>query len=305
MAMVTLFETQYTAEFMVSEANGHRSRMTGVVQNPGSIDVLMNAGLVLTTGVEGTPTAVAGAANHGNGTIGALSASGPAETGTYLLTATGATEFSVQAPNGTELAPAMVGTAYTEGGLGFLIAAGATAFAAGDSFTITVPPPAPSFGQPQVTPGANTGTGEVLQIGPGTGEQFGNYVLTATGATNFSVKDPHGNALPAATVGTPYAGQVDFLISAGETPFVAGDSFTITVPSGMPIYSALTAASPGPAAGVLFDTQWVPAQGQSTVTVIVREAEVNGGELKWDSSMSPPLIAAAEQQLAALGIIVR
>src|SRR5579875_3995018 len=139
MAMVTLFETQYTAEFMVSEANGHRSRMTGVVQNPGSIDVLMNAGLVLTTGVEGTPTAVAGAANHGNGTIGALSASGPAETGTYLLTATGATEFSVQAPNGTELAPAMVGTAYTEGGLGFLIAAGATAFAAGDSFTITVP----------------------------------------------------------------------------------------------------------------------------------------------------------------------
>lgn len=80
----------------------------------------------------------AAGANTGNGTIGALAAGAGVETGTYTLTATGATTFTVATPEGVDLANATVGTAYANGGIGFTITAGSTAFVAGDRFTLTV-----------------------------------------------------------------------------------------------------------------------------------------------------------------------
>lgn len=78
-----------------------------------------------------------GASNTGNGTIGGVSANG-ALAGAYVLTATAATTFSVTDPEGNALPPATVGTAYSQSGIGFTLTAGATAFVAGDTFTIEI-----------------------------------------------------------------------------------------------------------------------------------------------------------------------
>jgi hypothetical protein len=79
-----------------------------------------------------------GASNTGNGTIGSTSLGATPLFGVYTLEATGATTFAVTDPEGNAQANATVGTAYASGTINFTITAGATAFAAGDTFTITV-----------------------------------------------------------------------------------------------------------------------------------------------------------------------
>jgi hypothetical protein len=78
-------------------------------------------------------------ANNGNGTIGALSAGTGVEIGTYTLTATGATTFTVATPERVDLANATLGMAYAKGGIGFTITGGGAAFCAGDSFAVRRP----------------------------------------------------------------------------------------------------------------------------------------------------------------------
>ncbi|CAB3705620.1 hypothetical protein LMG1866_02800 [Achromobacter ruhlandii] len=95
-------------------------------------------GAVLGMITSSTAVATAAGTNTGNGTIGAVVVGAGAKLGNYQLTATAATTFKVVDPEGTTLANAAVGTAYTQGGLGFTITAGATAFAAGDTFVIDV-----------------------------------------------------------------------------------------------------------------------------------------------------------------------
>lgn len=85
---------------------------------------------VAATGTAGT--------NTGNGTIGTISATQSAVSGEYKVTFTAATVFNVVAPNGDLLKSGATGTAYTADGVTFTITAGSTAFAAGDTFTVTV-----------------------------------------------------------------------------------------------------------------------------------------------------------------------
>lgn len=82
-------------------------------------------------------TSAAGA-NTGNGTIGSLSATASALAGAYKITMLTATTFSVVDPNNNRLADGATGVAYSAEGVGFTVTAGGTAFAAGDSFTVTV-----------------------------------------------------------------------------------------------------------------------------------------------------------------------
>ena len=82
---------------------------------------------------------------------------------------------------------------------------------------------------------AGTGTGKLLGIDGSEGGYTGGassvaetFTLTATSATTFTVDGTVSGALADAAVGTPYTtGQVSFLIQAGGTPFVAGDTFTL------------------------------------------------------------------------------
>lgn len=82
--------------------------------------------------------AVAGGGNTGNGTISAVTSDPDlSKPGDYTVEFTAATAFNVYDPDGYQLKPGATGTAYSDQGIGFTITAGATAFVAGDTFTIT------------------------------------------------------------------------------------------------------------------------------------------------------------------------
>ncbi|WP_052420923.1 head decoration protein [Paraburkholderia ferrariae] len=95
-------------------------------------------GSVLGLSTTNNVIAVAGASNTGNGTVSSVTSGAGALFGTYQLTATSATEFSVTDPEGNTLPQATVGSTYSDEGIGFTIAAGTTAFVAGDSFALAV-----------------------------------------------------------------------------------------------------------------------------------------------------------------------
>ena len=133
-----LYEHWYGAEFLLSEAPGSRSRDAGTIVNSGTTALSLDGGMVMTQAEFGTPTAALKAGDTGNGTVGSLSVGLGAMAGAYTLTFTGATTFDVVNPEGVELEPGIVAQPYSDA-IGFTVTAGATAFAAGDVITITVP----------------------------------------------------------------------------------------------------------------------------------------------------------------------
>ncbi|MCJ2067760.1 head decoration protein [Methylobacterium sp. J-030] len=101
--------------------------------------VVIPRGTVLGQVLEAAPSApVATAGNVGNGTITAVASGGKAKVGTYVVSFTGPTAYTVLSPNGTQLAPGKAAGAYVDAELSFTFTPGATAMGAGDSFAITV-----------------------------------------------------------------------------------------------------------------------------------------------------------------------
>lgn len=129
-----LNEAWHPGGFLVSQPNGHRHIDRGIFT--GAVKVL--PGTVMGKKTVGT-TAVAAAlgTNTGNGTFGAITV-GAAQAGAYTVEFDDATHFIVADPTGKQVGHGTTGVAYNAGGLGFTITAGGTAFAPGDSFTVTV-----------------------------------------------------------------------------------------------------------------------------------------------------------------------
>ena len=139
MTSPVLYEPFYTAAFLVREANGYLSRDPGTITNATGADIQYSGGLVVSLAAGGAATAVAGA-NTGNGTIGAIATTGATPSGVYLakVTKTDGT-FELLDPKGDVAGLGATGAAFAGGeGIGFTITAGATAFALGDTFIITV-----------------------------------------------------------------------------------------------------------------------------------------------------------------------
>lgn len=132
-------ENFYTGGFLVSEAPGGLSRDGGSISNSGTADLAQQAGLVLSHAPGAPSAAIPGVANHGNGTVGTISAGPAVQGGVYTLTATAATTFDVIDPDGVNLGTATAGTAFTSAELNLTVTAGGTAFQAGDTFEINVP----------------------------------------------------------------------------------------------------------------------------------------------------------------------
>jgi flagellar hook protein FlgE len=111
---------------------------TGVLAS-GTLIFNGNGQLAATGGGVGTPTYASG--NTGNGTISGLSTTAAAVVPQVItLTATSATQFTVTGSASGALGTATVGTPFTSGQINFTLAAGSTAFAAGDKITIpTIP----------------------------------------------------------------------------------------------------------------------------------------------------------------------
>jgi hypothetical protein len=102
------------------------------------------AGTVLSLEMSAVKTAVAAAVagNTGNATIAVSAVAGTAEQGVYRLTVvepgTNLGNIAVEAPDGTTIGDAIVGTAATVGGITFTVTDGSTDAAVGDQFTIEI-----------------------------------------------------------------------------------------------------------------------------------------------------------------------
>lgn len=138
--MTILQERNHTGEFLLSEANGNRSRDVGTVNaTAGRLDsgTVM---AILTSANAGVVTADAG--NTGNGVFGAVTVGNDAITGTYVVEITEAAAeggtFAVLDPNGDAVGTGEVGVAFSAGGLSFTLADGATDFVVGDKWTVAV-----------------------------------------------------------------------------------------------------------------------------------------------------------------------
>jgi hypothetical protein len=105
------------------------------------------------------------------------------------------------------------------------------------------------YGNPVVTTGTNVGNGTLTGAAPQPAQNglraalLGNYLITFTSPTAFTVTAPDGLVLPAGTVGVAYVNEILFKLTAGGTPFAANDTFTIAIQPGMGY--AVTAANAG------------------------------------------------------------
>lgn len=124
--------------------------------------------------------------------------------------------------------------------------------------------------------------------------------------------DPSGKLIGEGANSAAFAGQIGFTMTAGTTPFAAGDKFTVAVtetdPADAGEYLPLNlSATDGTenAAGISWDNYTPPSGGTMSGTAIVRNAEVKGVNLTYPSGANSTQIAAINAQLAALGIIVR
>ncbi len=133
---MTLTETTHAGGFILSEANGNRSRANGTL----NLGQDLAAGTVLGRLLTGTPAA--GGSNTGDGTAGAVTLGADAQVGDYTLTCVAASTnsgtFTVVAPDGSSLPDLTVAVAYTSSHINLTIADGAADFIVGDTVTVTV-----------------------------------------------------------------------------------------------------------------------------------------------------------------------
>lgn len=123
-------------DFLISEANNHRSRDNIIVTQTGTA---VKSGTLLTkVDTATTGTAAANAGNTGNPTFGTITVGAAGKPGVYDVTFTAATKFDVEDPDGIKIGTGTTGVAFSKAGIGFTLTAGGTPAVAGDGFAITV-----------------------------------------------------------------------------------------------------------------------------------------------------------------------
>jgi hypothetical protein len=143
---------------------------------------------------------------------------------------------------------------------------------------------------------SNHGNGTVGSLSLGATETFGAFALTALSATSFSVTDPEGNALPNATVGTPYANaEINFTITAGGTAFAAGDTFTLTAleATGNYILSVKTASDGSQVPSAILATSTNNVTTAPALAGAYVMGEFNQNAINFDPSWTLPQLQAA------------
>lgn len=181
--MPVFYEARHAGEFILTEANGRRSRENLTIAE----NQEFQAGTILA--LIAVPDAVTASVSavDGNTGDGALSLADPAvsakaKNGDYRVVcieaAAGGGKFKVEDPSGVGIGTATVGTAFNRE-VKFTIAAGSTDFVVGDAFTITVGVEAGDYQAVAYDPegadggevagaiaiyGAKTGAGETVKI---------------------------------------------------------------------------------------------------------------------------------------------
>lgn len=136
MATVALYSNPPLADFLLAEAHGQRSRDNVLVVQDGDA-VLSGTVLQLVANGEAEFSMEDGAV--GNPTAGTIVVGPAAAGGIYSIEFTSATGFKVIGPGGMQIGSnGTLGSAFSAGGLGFTLTAGATAAEAGDEGILTV-----------------------------------------------------------------------------------------------------------------------------------------------------------------------
>jgi hypothetical protein len=164
---------------------------------------------------------------------------------------------------------------------------------------------------------AGTGNGVFTPAAPayGVNARQGTYKVQlideGTNAGDFEVIRPDGTIDGIASVGVAYAGQIAFTIADGSTDFASPAVFTVpvTIASAnfLGTYTPLL-NNMVPAAGDDLVIALYPKLSIDTdrgISVIARQAEVNGNCLVWPASQAAANKDAAIYALARSGIIVR
>ena len=147
--------------------------------------------------------------------------------------------------------------------------------------------------------GGNTGNPTFGTIVVGAAALPGTYTVAFTAATKFTVEDPNGVTIGLGTTGVAFShAGMGFTITAGGTPAVVGDSFTIAVAVGTGKYIPYTASAAAGTADAVIYNHLAAATGDIKAVGFVRDCEVIRDKLIG-------LDATAEAHLATLGIFVR
>lgn len=126
--------------------------------------------------------------------------------------------------------------------------------------------------------GTNTGNATMGTTSAQDTATIGTFTVIFTAATTFYVVNPSGVRLKDGATGVAYLDQVGFTITAGATPMVAGDSFTIAVTKATtPVVELFTTgATPYT---VMFDT--IDASLGAKTGRAYREAELLASEVNF------------------------
>jgi len=101
--------------------------------------------------------------------------------------------------------------------------------------------------------GTNTGNATMGATTAGDNAAIGTFTVLFTAATVFHVINPNGVRLKDGATGVAYSDQIGFTITAGLTPMVAGDTFTVAVTlATTPVVELFTTG--GDPYTVMFDT---------------------------------------------------
>jgi hypothetical protein len=154
--------------------------------------------------------------------------------------------------------------------------------------------------------GTNTGNGTIGSITAQPPALAGAYSVVFTDATDFTVTNPYGVVVGAGQPGVAFGGAgLEFTITAGTTPFVANDSFTVTVAWTGGGWAPLTSATGTPLAYAILRDFTDATVRPATSAAVVRGAEVNRSELVWDASVNVHQQDTALAALKAVGILAR
>lgn len=160
------------------------------------------------------------------------------------------------------------------------------------------------------TPGANggnTGNATISAVTLGAGAKTGAYTVVFTAATKFDVHDPDGFKLKSGSTGAAYADDIGFTITAGGTPMVAGDGFTIAVVLGavrrVPL--DLEAEDGSQVADAILYEGCDATDADVRRTFTERDTEVQADVLIWPDVITETQKAAALSELARQGIVAR
>ncbi|HLA33008.1 MAG TPA: head decoration protein [Pseudomonas sp.] len=133
-------EGVHAGEFLLSEANGSRSRKEVTIT--AGAGILAAGTLIALITAANAAVATADGGNTGDGVMGTITTSSAAVTGTYVLTITEAAAdgglFELVDPLGSLVGEGSVGVAFAAGGLSFTLVDGAADFIVDDVFTIAV-----------------------------------------------------------------------------------------------------------------------------------------------------------------------